>query len=119
MMAQQDPLAGKPSGVPPQAAPQTTAGPGQPAVNLCDYNKGAKEPPPLDLMTKPPPAEVTASVPPVVQPPPGQTTAPNPSVSEVTSPIKEYPGGMSAASLAAQQHQQQQAKVLSHYYPYK
>lgn len=140
----QDPLTGKPlaAGPPPQGQqgapqavggpPQSGGGPGQPPVNLCDY-KGAKEPPPLDLMTKPP-SDLNVSGPqqqppgasqPPQQlmgqgPPPSGPLAPSSAGSvEATSPLKEYPGGMSAAALAAQQHQQQQAKVLSHYYPYK
>lgn len=155
---QQDPLTGKPlpggppgsiGSQPPSAAQpptqgplvqagavqqQQTGGPGQPPVNLCDYNKGAaKEPPPLDLMTKPPVDLMNAVGPtgaPGVQqsqqhqqllgqgpPQPGPPSSVG--SGEPTSPMKDYPGGLSAAALAAQQHHHQQAKVLSHYYPYK
>ena len=136
----QDPLTGKPLAGGPQGptggSPQgpapgqvvggmpqpQTGGPGQPPVNLCDY-KGAKEQPPLDLMTKQPVDLNTGAPPPTGGPQQhpqlmGQGPPPTGGSGEPTSPMKEYPVGLTAASLAAQQHQQQ-AKVLSHYYPYK
>lgn len=173
MMGQQlDPLTGKPMAGPPGATVQSmgvpvmAGGPGvppqqlqqqqplqqqPPPVNLCDYSKGgAKEPPPLDLMTKQqqPPVDLNPGpVPPssVVQQQhqpqqhqqqqqplhlgQGPLSSVGPHSGEPTSPMKEYPGAMSAATalaVAQQQHQQhqqhqqqQQAKVLSHYYPYK
>lgn len=138
-MMGQDPLTGGPVGPPggPLGPPPPTVGPvgpgavqpGAMAANLCDY-KGAKEPPPLDLMTKP--SAIPSSGPPqqqhMAQGPPApsgpsmqqqqqlqQQHQQPPGSGDPTSPMKDFPGSL-AASLAAQQ---QQAKVLSHYYPYK
>lgn len=126
-----DPLTGKPlAGGPP--APQQglppISGTAQPPVNLSDYKH--KEPPPLDLMTKASsdlaiggaPPSAGQPLPPIAPNGPVPPNLPTTIAVEGTSPMKDYPGGLSAAALVAQQQQhqqqQQQAKVLS-YYPYK
>lgn len=100
----QDPLTGKPLPMGPNAGGSgVVAVP--PGANLCDYK--TKEPPPLDLMTKPPSQSNSA-----------------PNMEAASSPLKDFHSSNVAAAaavsaLAQQQQQQHQARGMSHFYPYK